>query len=99
MSVFEAVLTKLPVFKRHQNEDELDAYEEGTRHPLSNSLKKQVLRYFPEMDASRLDGFTFERRHSTYEGASYDLLIFDSQGRLRFQGRSFRAAAPHFWAT
>jgi hypothetical protein len=97
MSVFESVLTKIPVLKHHHAEDDLDTYEEGTRHPLSDSLKKQLLKYFPEIEASKLDGYTFERKHSTYEGATYDLMIFDRDGRLKFQGRSFHASPPHFW--
>ena len=97
MSVFDATLAKLPVFKR-RIEDDLDSFEEGTRYPLSENLRKQLLKYFPDMKPSRLDGYMFERKRSTYEGASYDLFIFDSQGRQKFQGRSFHSASPHFWA-
>jgi hypothetical protein len=97
MSVIESVLERLPGFK-HRIHDDLESVEEGTRHPLTDSLQKQLLKYFAELDPAQLEGYSFERRQSAYEGASYDLYIYDGAGRLKFQGRAFQGA-PHFWSS
>ncbi|HWC29951.1 MAG TPA: hypothetical protein VG845_07720 [Dehalococcoidia bacterium] len=95
MSLWSTARAKLPGFRRSVA-DEVESLEEGSRLPVTDTVKGQLLNYFAGMEEASLEGFTFERRWSDFPEAKYDLLIYDAGGRLRYQGRVF-ASSAHFW--
>jgi hypothetical protein len=95
MPLLSTVLEKIPGLK-HRALADLDSVEEGRRLPLTDAMKSQIRKNFPDVDESRLEASTFERRPTSFAGAKYDLAVYDGEGKLRFQGRAFETSM-NFW--
>jgi hypothetical protein len=66
------------------------------RHPLSGKLAKEARMQFIKLNRADLTGYTYEHQKSHYLNAKQDLFIYDSEGKLSFEGRDF-GDRTFFW--
>jgi len=59
----------------------------GARLPLTKNITNGVRQHMSELTNTDLSHYTFERRHTTYPGARFDLIIYDDMGDRVLTGR------------
>src|SRR5882724_2717820 len=67
------------------------------RKPMAEKMLKLLQLHFGSVDPASMKGYTFERHHSDYPGTKGDLEIFDTTGKLVFEGREFSSGMISYW--
>lgn len=68
------------------------------RMSLPKDIATALAQQFSSLHGQDLSGFTYEQRKSSQAGAKHDLAIYDADGVLRYEGRSFGGSqSASFW--
>lgn len=74
-----------------------DAFDIGNKQPLSEAMRRELVKHLPYLAAADLDAYSFERRSSAFLQAKCDLFVFDAEGRPVIEGREFFGGPIVFW--
>jgi hypothetical protein len=88
-----AMLNKLSLFSKHAHA----AVVEGPRTALPANVARSLSLQFTYLSPEQLASFTCERHRSQRADAREDIAIYDSEGTLRYSGRSFDGRTMSFW--
>jgi hypothetical protein len=89
------MLSKLSIFSRGAPASHADDVVQRT--PLTPNVTKALLNQFNFLTAEQIAGWTCERRRSDRPDAREDIKLFDSDGNLVYNGRSFGGRVISFW--
>jgi hypothetical protein len=68
------------------------------RHQLSKQMVQSLREQFSNLGVAELSSYSCEQRHSGQRGAKSDILVYDADGVLQYEGRSFSSTEGiSFW--
>jgi hypothetical protein len=88
------MLNKLSLFSKPAH---AAAVAEGPRTALPPNIAKALQMQFTFLSPDQIASFTCEKHRSERHDARDDIAIYDSEGTLRYNGRSFNGRTISFW--
>ena len=74
-----------------------EAFGDGERFPLNKQITASIKRHMTELKDADLSAYTFERRHSDYNGAKSDLVIYNDAKIPVLHGRELGSGPISVW--
>ena len=89
------MLSKLSIFSKGGATSHADDVVERT--PLTPNIVKALLNQFNFLSAEQMAGWTCERRRSDRADVREEIKLFDRDGNVVYNGRSFGGRVISFW--